>query len=142
MRRQNHVIEENMSVINQSSNIYIFYCSSDFEMAEPLQSYIESHDRLKAVPLPCSGKIDIPYITKAFETGADGVAVVICQQGKCLFLEGNLRAKKRAEAVDALLEETGMGKGRVAVIQMKDGGVKQVIREIDDFRSRIMALPV
>lgn len=100
----------------------------------------ESGDELKVIPLPCSGKIDIPYLTKAFETGADGVAVVICQQGECRFLEGNLRARKRAEAVDALLEETGLGKGRIAVIQIKDGGMEQVMREIDDFRVKVETL--
>jgi coenzyme F420-reducing hydrogenase delta subunit len=126
---------------NRSSNIYVFYCSSDFAAVEPVKSYSESRQEIKAIPLPCSGKIDIPYITKAFETGADGVAVVICRQGECLFLEGNLRARKRAEAVDALLEETGMGKGRVAIIQIKDEGLEQVIRELEDFCERITALP-
>lgn len=126
---------------SQSKKIYVFYCAPPFGMAEPVWSQSESKDELKAIPLPCSGKIDIPYLTKAFETGADGVAVVICQRGECRFLEGDLRARKRAEAVDALLEETGMGKGRIAVIQMKDGGMKQVIRDIEDFRARIEALP-
>ena len=102
-------------------------------------SYSESQHELKAIPLPCSGKIDIPYLTKAFETGADGVAVVICKQGECRFLEGNLRARKRAEAVDALLEETGLGKGRIAVIQIKDGGMEQVMREVEDFRIKVEA---
>jgi heterodisulfide reductase subunit A len=127
---------------NQSSKIYVFYCSSGFDMAEPVWSHSESRDELKAIPLPCSGKIDIPYLTKAFETGADGVAVVICKQGECRFLEGDLRARKRAEAVDTLLEETGLGKGRIVIIQMKDGGTEQVIREIEDFRFKIKALPV
>jgi coenzyme F420-reducing hydrogenase delta subunit len=125
---------------SQSVKIYIFYCSSSFDAVEPVRSYSESRDELKAVPLPCSGKIDIPYLTKAFETGANGVAVVICQQGECRFLEGNLRARKRAEAVDALLEETGLGKGRIAVIQMKEGGAEQVVREIEDFRVKIETL--
>ena len=126
---------------NQSIKIYIFYCSSGFDTVEPVWSHSKSQDELKAIPLPCSGKIDIPYLTKAFETGADGVAVVICKQGECRFLEGDLRARKRAEAVDALLEETGLGKGRIAVIQMKDGGAEQVLREIENFRAKIEALP-
>ena len=110
-------------------------------MAEPVLRYSEYEDKVKAIPLPCSGKMDILYLTKAFETGADGVAVITCKQGECRYLEGDLRARKRAEAVDALLEETGLGKGRIVIIQMKDGGIDPVIREIEDFRARIKALP-
>jgi len=101
-------------------------------------SYSEKASELKAIPLPCSGKIDVPYLMKAFETGADGVAVVICKAGECRFLEGDLRARKRAEAVDALLGETGMGKGRITIIQPKDG-MEQVIKEIKDFQVKIKA---
>ena len=102
--------------------------------------YSEYEDELKAIPLPCSGKMDILYLTKAFETGADGVAIITCKQGECRYLEGDLRARKRAEAVDALLEETGLGKGRIVIIQMKDGGIEQVFREVDDFLAKIKAL--
>lgn len=125
---------------NQSLKVYLFYCSSSFDMAEPVLRYSEYEDELKAIPLPCSGKMDILYLTKAFETGADGVAIITCKQGECRYLEGDLRARKRAEAVDALLEETGLGKGRIVIIQMKDGGIEQVFREVEDFLAKIKAL--
>ena len=125
---------------NQSLKVYLFYCSCSFDMAEPVLRYSEYEDKVKAIPLPCSGKMDILYLTKAFETGADGVAIITCKQGECRYLEGDLRARKRAEAVDALLEETGLGKGRIAIIQMKDGGIEQVFREVDDFLAKIKAL--
>jgi F420-non-reducing hydrogenase iron-sulfur subunit len=128
------------SVNKKALKIYIFYCSADAAVAERIKSYSEDKSELKAIPLPCSGKIDIPYFTKAFETGADGVAVVICKQSECQFLEGNLRAIKRAAAVGTLLDEAGMGKGRVAVIQANDGD-DQVIKEIKDFQVKIKAFP-
>ena len=106
-----------------------------------MRCWSEQGDEVKVMPLPCSGKVDILYLMKAFETGADGVVIVACKQGECRYLEGNLRARKRAEAVDVLLEEIGLGKGHTAIIQMNDGGIEQVIREVDDFRTRIRALP-
>jgi len=127
-------------VNNQSLKVYLFYCSSSFDMAEPVLRYSEYEDELKAIPLPCSGKMDILYLTKAFETGADGVAIITCKQGECRYLEGDLRARKRAEAVDALLEETGLGKGRIVIIQMKDGGIERVFRKVEDFLAKIKAL--
>jgi coenzyme F420-reducing hydrogenase delta subunit len=91
--------------------------------------------------LPCSGKLDILYLIKAFETGADGVAVMMCQEGECRYLEGNLRAKKRATAVEELLKETGLGEGRVAVIQMDDRGIEPTMRKLEQFCLKIAALP-
>ncbi|MFC2046651.1 hydrogenase iron-sulfur subunit [Chloroflexota bacterium] len=107
-----------------------------------MRVYSKQGDELKTIPLPCSGKVDILYLTKAFETGADGVAIVTCKQGECRYLEGNLRARKRAEAVNALLEEIGLGKERMVIIQVNDGGIEQIISEIEDFRTKINALPV
>jgi coenzyme F420-reducing hydrogenase delta subunit len=48
-------------------------------------------------------------ILKAFETGADGLALVTCPKNECHYLEGNLRAPKRVEEANCLLEEAGMG---------------------------------
>ena len=106
-----------------------------------MRCWSEQRDELKVIPLPCSGKVDILYLMKAFETGADGVVIVACKQGECRYLEGNLRARKRVEAVDGLLEELGLGKGHIVIIHVNDGGIEQVIHEVDDFRARIRALP-
>ncbi len=116
--------------------IYLFCCLSNFDPDE----LGDTSDEFKTIPLPCSGKVDILYLTKAFETGADGVAVVMCKDGECRYLEGNLRARKRVEAVDALLDEAGLGNGRAVVIQLDDGGTAKAIRELHDFPSRIRAL--
>ena len=78
-------------------------------------------------------KIYIPYLVKAFETGADGVVIVTCELGQCRHLEGNMRAEKRAEAVDSLLEEIGTGTGRITVIHVKEDRPEQTISKIKDF---------
>jgi F420-non-reducing hydrogenase iron-sulfur subunit len=124
----------------EALKVYLFCCSSNFNPGELIACY-EYGDELKVVPLPCSGKIDILYLTKAFETGADGVAVVTCQQGECRYLEGNLRARKRVEVIDGLLEEIGVGKGRAIVIEMGDGGIEDVAKKLNNFRSNIKVLP-
>jgi F420-non-reducing hydrogenase iron-sulfur subunit len=126
---------------NRSLKIYVFYCSNGLEQDQlACISGLEGVS-VKIISLPCSGKIDIPYLVKAFETGADGAVIVTCKQNECQHLEGNLRAHKRAEAVESLLEEIGMGKGRMAVIMLKDGGVEQALGEIRDFLDRVRKLP-
>ena len=54
---------------------------------------------IKIVKLPCTGKIDVLYLLKAFEDGADGVFVAGCMEGDCHYLTGNLRARKRVDYV-------------------------------------------
>jgi F420-non-reducing hydrogenase iron-sulfur subunit len=126
---------------NMTGKIYLFYCANNLDATELIRSYVRGADELKTIALPCSGKIDILYLTKAFETGADGVAVLTCLQGECRYLEGNLRARKRVESIDALLDEIGLGKGRTVVIQLGDGKIQQAISELEKFRTRVKALP-
>ncbi len=119
----------------------IFFCSTSLDQRELERGLGRHNGEIKTIPLPCSGKVDTLYLTKAFESGADGVAVLTCKQGECRYLEGNLRARKRVEAIDTLLEEIGLGRGRMAIIQLGDGGIKQVLNELNDFRRRIESSP-
>ena len=118
--------------------VCVFYCSNSLNREDfaRCNRSVQSSE-LKTISLPCSGKIDIPYMVKAFETGADCVVVVTCPEGECQNLEGNLRAQKRTQAVDSLLEEVGLGKGRITVLQLKDGGPEQIMEEIEAFCSNI-----
>jgi len=121
---------------------YVFYCSNNLT-ADQFASlgHGPAGDTIKTISLPCSGKVDIPYLIKAFETGADGVAIVTCPRNECRHFEGNLRAHKRAEAVESLLEEIGLPAGRMAVFEcgQHDGG--RVLGEIKQFIERVRKLP-
>jgi coenzyme F420-reducing hydrogenase delta subunit len=119
--------------------IYIFYCSNSLDI-EALRRCCgqRGNDLLKTVSLPCSGKLELIYLLKTFETGADGAVLITCPKGECRHLEGNLRAHKRAQAVRALLEETGLGRERLLVTHFdKEAGVAQLTGEIDHICTRI-----
>ena len=120
--------------------IYLFHCATSYDQEELLKSYSQQAVGIKVVSLPCSGKLDILYLTKAFDTGADGAAILICKEGECHYMEGNMRARKRVQAVDELLEEAGLGKGRTKIIQMGDKGIKGAIHELEDFLLRIKTM--
>jgi F420-non-reducing hydrogenase iron-sulfur subunit len=124
----------------KNATIYVFCCATSYDQAQLTRDVNRKGNTVKVIPLPCSGKLDILYVIKAFETGADGVAVMMCKEGECRYLEGNMRARKRVEAVEELLKETGLGEGRVAVIQMKDGSPGQETRQLQDFCARITAM--
>ena len=128
-----------MTMINRPLVIYLFHCSNslDTEVLRRSLGESEKDNTFKTISLPCSGKLELIYLLKAFESGADGVVLITCKHGECKYLEGNLRAQKRTEAVRALLEEIGLDKGRMKLIQQQDGGVKTVIEDIERFIERI-----
>jgi coenzyme F420-reducing hydrogenase delta subunit len=123
--------------------IVLFYCANSLDTGFLRKNYDQSGgDEIKMVSLPCSGKVNLLYLLKPFEKGANGVILVTCKTGGCRFLEGNLRAKKRSAAVDGLLEETGLGKGRIRVIQQEDdGGAEKIVNEIKKMAEEIRHLP-
>jgi coenzyme F420-reducing hydrogenase delta subunit len=121
---------------------HVFYCSNHPDAGQLAMHCRGSHgDTIKTISLPCSGKVDLPYLLKAFETGADGVVILTCSKTECRHLEGTMRASKRAEAVESLLEEIGMGQGRIALIEWQGDGVEKVLREIGEFFDKVRTLP-
>ncbi len=115
-------------------HICVFFCSNclDHDQIENCCTQL-GVDRRTAISLPCSGKVNIPYLVKAFETGADGVVVLTCAMDECRHLEGNRRAKKRVQAVDSLMEEIGIGRGRIAVLEVRDGGHEETTALLKGF---------
>lgn len=127
---------------NENLKIYVFYCANSLDPQELIRFQNQLMGGFfKEVRLPCSGKVNIPYLVKAFETGADGVVIVTCKQDECRHIEGNKRAQKRARAVDSLIEEIGLGAGRITVIPMKKAGVEQVINDIEAFCTKVKSMP-
>ena len=73
---------------------------------------------VKIIKLPCTGKVDIIYLLKAFEDGADGVYVAGCLEGNCHFTDGNIKAKARVERAKKLLTEIGLDGERLEMYNM------------------------
>ena len=73
---------------------------------------------VKIVKLPCTGKVDIIYLLKAFEDGADGAYVAGCLEGNCHFIDGNIKAKRRVARAKKLLDEIGIGGERLEMFNM------------------------
>ncbi len=127
---------------NRALKTYVFYCSNNLEASQfSGLCHRNDGDAIKTISLPCSGKVDIPYLIKAFENGADGVAIVTCKKNECRHFEGNLRAHKRAEAVEALLEEIGVAAGRMAVFECGKQDAGEVLSNIKQFIERLRNLP-
>jgi F420-non-reducing hydrogenase iron-sulfur subunit len=70
---------------------------------------------VRAIMMPCSSKVEVPYILKILEAGADAVEIIACPEESCKFLIGSLRAEKRIEYIRGLLEKIGYARERVGI---------------------------
>jgi F420-non-reducing hydrogenase iron-sulfur subunit len=131
------------STDQKKTKLHIFYCSNCLDGTEfDRLAREEEGVECTIISLPCSGKADLLYLLKAFETGADGLALVTCPKNECHYLEGNVRAPKRAEEANRLLEETGMGPDRVMVLSMNGEGTGEIVAKLAAFREKIRSLAV
>jgi len=78
-------------------------------------------DTIRIIRVPCTGKVDVLHILRAFEKGADGVYVVGCMEGDCRFERGNPRARRRVEQARAILDKIGVGGDRVQMFNLSSG---------------------
>ena len=73
---------------------------------------------IKIIMMPCTGRVDIIHLLKAFEAGADSVFVAGCLEGECHYLMGNIRAKKRVNKVKKDFGQMGMEPERVEMFNL------------------------
>ena len=73
---------------------------------------------VRVIMMPCTGRVDVIHLLKAIEDGADGVYVAGCLEGDCHYLTGNLKARKRVDAVKKILGDLGIEEDRVAMYNL------------------------
>ncbi|OHD24583.1 MAG: methyl-viologen-reducing hydrogenase subunit delta, partial [Spirochaetes bacterium GWB1_66_5] len=71
-------------------------------------SRLQYPPNVRIVRVMCSGMVHPKLVMDALNKGADGVLICGCHPGDCHYLEGNLKAQKRAEAIGLLLEDFGL----------------------------------
>ena len=69
---------------------------------------LKSPANVRAIRVPCSGRVAPEWIMRAFDQGADGVLVLGCHIGECHYDTGNHRAAKRIPVVQELLNYAGL----------------------------------
>ncbi len=90
---------------------------------------------IKIVRVPCTGKVDIIHILRAFEKGADGVYAVGCMEGDCHYNSGNFRARKRVEQAQKILHTIGLSGERVQMYNLSSSEgplFAQIAREMTE----------
>jgi len=76
---------------------------------------------VKIIRVPCTGKVDLMYLLRSIQKGADGVYVVGCLEGTCHYNTGNFRARERVNQANRLLAEIGIEGERVRMYNLSSG---------------------
>ncbi len=97
-------------------------------------------DSIRIVRMPCTGKVDVLHMLRAFEKGADGVYLVGCMEGDCRFNNGNLRARKRVEQARRILNAVGVEGERIEMFNLSSGEGPRFAEIATEMTDRIVGL--
>ena len=95
---------------------------------------------IKVIKVPCTGRVDILTILKAFEAGMDGVYLAGCLEGECHFLKGNLRARKRVTYARTLLQEVGIEPERLEMYNLSSAQGQRFAAIANEMADKIRTL--
>lgn len=76
-------------------------------------SRIRYEPNVRMIKLPCTGRIDVLFLLKAIERGADGVIVSGCHPGDCHYSAGNYHARRRFAVFKELISFSGIDPRRL-----------------------------
>jgi F420-non-reducing hydrogenase iron-sulfur subunit len=112
------------------------YAASDLAGTMKLLYDISS----RIIRMPCTARLDINFILKALQEGADRVLVVGCHPGDCAFKTGNLGAERRVRFTKKLIEQLGLDERRVKMVFVSAAEGDKFAAEINKFAEEIRAI--
>jgi F420-non-reducing hydrogenase iron-sulfur subunit len=71
-------------------------------------SRLQYPHNIRIIRVMCSGMVHPNLVIDALSKGADGVLMCGCHPGDCHYIEGNLKAESRADAIFLMLEDLGI----------------------------------
>jgi F420-non-reducing hydrogenase iron-sulfur subunit len=92
---------------------------------------------IRIVRVPCTGKVDVIHIMRAFEKGADGACVIGCLEGECHYNTGNLMARRRVEQAQKILDAIGIGGQRAKMFNLSSSEGPRFAQYATEFTQEI-----
>ncbi len=75
-------------------------------------SRLQYPPNVRIIRVMCSGMVHPNLVINALTKGADGVIMCGCHPGDCHYINGNMKAEKRADAIELMLEDFGIEEER------------------------------
>ncbi len=122
--------------------IILFLCSW-----APHAAFQTLQDRAAAIPpeikmvrIPCTGRISKSLLFKAFEMGADGVALVGCESGTCRYGTGTANAQNNVTDTRGILDLIGLGQERLQLATFMPEQSQELLAFLTAFCDQITAI--
>ncbi|MBF0298754.1 MAG: hydrogenase iron-sulfur subunit [Oligoflexia bacterium] len=103
-------------------------------------SRIQYAPNVRIIKLPCTGRIDVHFILKAFEQGADGVIVSGCHPGDCHYTSGNYYARRRFEMFKNMMNFLGIDEKRLQFAWVSAAEGRKWGSLVDEVTNNVRAL--
>lgn len=101
---------------------------------------LKSPWNVRAIRVPCSGRVSPELVLRAFDQGADGVIVLGCHIGECHYETGNHRAAKRIPILKSLLEFVGLEPERLRLDWVSASEAERFAKIVTEFTEDVKAL--
>jgi F420-non-reducing hydrogenase iron-sulfur subunit len=95
---------------------------------------------LRVVRLPCTGRIDLEHIVRAYAAGADGVIILGCHPGDCRYRDGNTMALRRTILLRYTLEQLQIPPERLEIDWVAAREGQRFAHLVNAMRERLIAL--
>jgi F420-non-reducing hydrogenase iron-sulfur subunit len=92
------------------------------------------------VEMPCTGRVDVVHILRAFREGADAVFVAGCLEGNCRYQYGNIEASKRVALTRSLLRSIGLEPERLEMFNLASNQEWRFVEIVQEMVSRVEKL--
>ena len=118
------------------TQVMIYRCHYGWHKENGTEDVLPANTQV--VDVLCSARLDILDVLRAFEAGADGVAVAICAEGNC-HLQGDEALRRRAHHIRRTLDQIGLGKDRFKIIEMTSPVRQGFASAVNQFSENVRA---
>lgn len=123
-------------------NIILFICNWGPHAA--FQTLLDSGAdiplEVRMIRIPCTGSMSKSLLFRAFEMGADGVALVGCEPGSCRYGSGTEVAERNVEDTRGILDLLGLGGDRLRQAMFLPEESDALLAFLQDFRRVIQTI--
>lgn len=123
-------------------NIILFLCNWSPHSAYHalLDQGYSMPSEIRMIRIPCTGRITKALLFKAFEMGADGVALLGCKSGTCRYGSGTVAAQDNTEDTRRIVDLLGVGRNRMTMATFHPDETDALRDFLENFRNEIIAM--
>jgi F420-non-reducing hydrogenase iron-sulfur subunit len=103
-------------------------------------SRYEYPPNIRLIRIMCTQMIPPWLVVDALTKGADGVLITGCHPGDCHYVDGNLKAQRRVDALSVMLQDMGLEPERLKLEWVSAGEGEKFARVVREFTNDVRKL--